>query len=161
LPTLPIHDRDAAAGHDEKPLIGTAMLVIRSALAVAGCNDHFGGLRTLVGDGDVKAFAKSETSHAALHGNVGTVAVRMTCIPIVRGPNQRRQPRPPLSYDVTVAELRDHPISGTYNASEHFDFNPRPMAQDNIDWQRDVDAAIAQAKRDNKPLLLDFTAAPA
>lgn len=35
------------------------------------------------------------------------------------------------------------------------------MAQDNISWQRDVDAAIAQAKRDNKPLLLDFTAAPA
>lgn len=35
------------------------------------------------------------------------------------------------------------------------------MALDNIDWQRDVDAAIAQAKRDNKPLLLDFTAAPA
>jgi hypothetical protein len=35
------------------------------------------------------------------------------------------------------------------------------MAQDNIDWQRDVDATIAQAKRDNKPLLLDFTAAPA
>lgn len=36
-----------------------------------------------------------------------------------------------------------------------------PMAQDNIDWQKDVDAAIDQAKRDNKPLLLDFTAAPA
>jgi uncharacterized protein YyaL (SSP411 family) len=35
------------------------------------------------------------------------------------------------------------------------------MAQDNIDWQRDVDAAMAQAKRENKPLLLDFTAAPA
>jgi hypothetical protein len=35
------------------------------------------------------------------------------------------------------------------------------MAQDNIDWQKDVDAAIAQAQRDHKPLLLDFTAAPA
>ena len=35
------------------------------------------------------------------------------------------------------------------------------MAQDNIDWRRDVDAAIAQARRDDKPLLLDFTAAPA
>ena len=30
-----------------------------------------------------------------------------------------------------------------------------------IGWQRDVDAALAQASRDNKPLLLDFTAAPA
>ena len=30
-----------------------------------------------------------------------------------------------------------------------------------INWQRDVDAALAQASRDNKPLLLDFTAAPA
>lgn len=35
------------------------------------------------------------------------------------------------------------------------------MTQDNIDWQRDVDAALAEAKRSNKPLLLDFTAAPA
>lgn len=35
------------------------------------------------------------------------------------------------------------------------------MAHDNIDWQKDVDAAVAQAKRDDKPLLLDFTAAPA
>ena len=30
-----------------------------------------------------------------------------------------------------------------------------------ITWQRDVDAALNQASRDNKPLLLDFTAAPA
>jgi uncharacterized protein YyaL (SSP411 family) len=35
------------------------------------------------------------------------------------------------------------------------------MTPDNIDWQRDVDAALAEAKRSNKPLLLDFTAAPA
>ena len=32
---------------------------------------------------------------------------------------------------------------------------------DTINWQRDVDAALAQASRDKKPLLLDFTAAPA
>ena len=30
-----------------------------------------------------------------------------------------------------------------------------------IAWQRDVDAALAEAKRSNTPLLLDFTAAPA
>jgi hypothetical protein len=30
-----------------------------------------------------------------------------------------------------------------------------------INWQHDVDAAFAQGTRDNKPLLLDFTAAPA
>jgi uncharacterized protein YyaL (SSP411 family) len=35
------------------------------------------------------------------------------------------------------------------------------MAQDSITWQRDVDAALARAKAENKPLLLDFTAAPA
>jgi uncharacterized protein YyaL (SSP411 family) len=35
------------------------------------------------------------------------------------------------------------------------------MATDNIPWQKDVDAALAQASRENKPLLLDFTAAPA
>jgi hypothetical protein len=35
------------------------------------------------------------------------------------------------------------------------------MATDNIGWQKDVDAALAQATRENKPLLLDFTAAPA
>jgi len=30
-----------------------------------------------------------------------------------------------------------------------------------INWQNDVDAALAQAARENKPVLLDFTAAPA
>lgn len=35
------------------------------------------------------------------------------------------------------------------------------MATDNIAWQKDVDAAIGEAKRAQKPLLLDFTAAPA
>jgi hypothetical protein len=35
------------------------------------------------------------------------------------------------------------------------------MATETISWQRDVDAAIAEAERAKKPLLLDFTAAPA
>ena len=35
------------------------------------------------------------------------------------------------------------------------------MATETIAWQKDVDAALAQAARDNRPLLLDFTAAPA
>lgn len=29
-----------------------------------------------------------------------------------------------------------------------------------IQWRDDPDAALADAKRDNRPLLLDFTAAP-
>jgi len=29
-----------------------------------------------------------------------------------------------------------------------------------IQWQRDIDAALRQAKQSGKPLLLDFTAAP-
>lgn len=29
-----------------------------------------------------------------------------------------------------------------------------------IQWIRDADQALAQAKKQNKPLLLDFTAAP-
>jgi uncharacterized protein YyaL (SSP411 family) len=29
-----------------------------------------------------------------------------------------------------------------------------------IHWQRDVDAALAEAKKTDRPLLLDFTAAP-
>jgi hypothetical protein len=29
-----------------------------------------------------------------------------------------------------------------------------------IDWIRDADAALANAKQSNKPLLLDFSAAP-
>ncbi len=29
-----------------------------------------------------------------------------------------------------------------------------------IQWQRDVDAAIAEAGRTHRPVLLDFTAAP-
>lgn len=35
------------------------------------------------------------------------------------------------------------------------------ITTETISWQRDVDAALAQASSDNKPLLLDFTAAPA
>lgn len=35
------------------------------------------------------------------------------------------------------------------------------MANDSIAWQKDVDAALAEAKRAQKPILLDFTAAPA
>ncbi len=30
-----------------------------------------------------------------------------------------------------------------------------------IHWQRDVDQALAEAKQQHKPVLLDFTAAPA
>ena len=29
-----------------------------------------------------------------------------------------------------------------------------------IDWRKDVDAALDEAKREHRPLLLDFTAAP-
>jgi thiol:disulfide interchange protein len=29
-----------------------------------------------------------------------------------------------------------------------------------IDWSRDVDATLARAQREHKPVLLDFTAAP-
>ncbi len=32
------------------------------------------------------------------------------------------------------------------------------MAQ--IEWRRDIDAALEQAKREGKPVLVDFTAAP-
>jgi len=35
------------------------------------------------------------------------------------------------------------------------------MATEVIAWQKDVDAVLAQAARENKPVLLDFTAAPA
>jgi hypothetical protein len=35
------------------------------------------------------------------------------------------------------------------------------MAEDNIAWQKDVDAALEQASDAHKPILLDFTAAPA
>lgn len=35
------------------------------------------------------------------------------------------------------------------------------MATDTIAWQKDVDTVLAQAARDKKPVLLDFTAAPA
>jgi hypothetical protein len=30
-----------------------------------------------------------------------------------------------------------------------------------VNWLRDIDAALAQAKSENKPLLIDFSAAPA
>lgn len=31
---------------------------------------------------------------------------------------------------------------------------------DNINWREDVDAALADAKRDGRPVLIDFSAAP-
>jgi hypothetical protein len=30
-----------------------------------------------------------------------------------------------------------------------------------LEWKKDVDAALAEAKTEKKPLLLDFSAAPA
>jgi uncharacterized protein YyaL (SSP411 family) len=30
-----------------------------------------------------------------------------------------------------------------------------------VEWQRDADAALSQAKAEQKPLLVDFSAAPA
>jgi hypothetical protein len=30
-----------------------------------------------------------------------------------------------------------------------------------VNWKKDVDAALAEAKSENKPLLIDFSAAPA
>ena len=30
-----------------------------------------------------------------------------------------------------------------------------------IQWRQDVDGALADAKRENRPVLIDFTAAPA
>ena len=30
-----------------------------------------------------------------------------------------------------------------------------------VQWNKDVDAALAEAKSSNKPLLIDFSAAPA
>jgi uncharacterized protein YyaL (SSP411 family) len=30
-----------------------------------------------------------------------------------------------------------------------------------VDWKKDADAALAEAKAENKPLLIDFSAAPA
>jgi hypothetical protein len=30
-----------------------------------------------------------------------------------------------------------------------------------VQWNKDADAAIAEAEKDNKPLLIDFSAAPA
>ena len=35
-----------------------------------------------------------------------------------------------------------------------------PSSTRETQWQRDVDAAIAEATRAKKPILLDFTAAP-
>ncbi len=30
-----------------------------------------------------------------------------------------------------------------------------------IDWQRDIEQALAEGKREHRPILVDFTAAPA
>ena len=35
------------------------------------------------------------------------------------------------------------------------------MAEETIAWQRDIDAALTQARETGAPLLIDFSAAPA
>jgi len=35
------------------------------------------------------------------------------------------------------------------------------MPNETIEWKKDVDAALQTAKHDDRPVLLDFTAAPA
>jgi hypothetical protein len=35
------------------------------------------------------------------------------------------------------------------------------MISTQIDWSRDVDAALEAAKREHRPIIIDFTAAPA
>jgi len=46
------------------------------------------------------------------------------------------------------------------NPGPELAYNPKEndMA---IEWKKDVDAALAEARTSGKPLLLDFTAAPA
>jgi hypothetical protein len=40
------------------------------------------------------------------------------------------------------------------------EFRKTKEAHMDITWQRDIDAALREAKQSGKPLLLDFTAAP-
>lgn len=42
-----------------------------------------------------------------------------------------------------------------------FDFSLKEALKMAVQWNKDVDAALTQAKADKKPLLLDFSAAPA
>ncbi len=46
-------------------------------------------------------------------------------------------------------------------AGAHGGSSREEEAMAEIQWQRDIDAALAQAKQEHKPVLIDFTAAPA
>jgi len=54
-----------------------------------------------------------------------------------------------------LASLRGFPIPQDTQGAEMTTSETRA-----ISWQGDVDAALAEAKRTNRPVLLDFTAAP-
>ena len=60
--------------------------------------------------------------------------------------------------------LRGSKGSLSENAAGNPVQNSHTTRQENdmaIEWKKDVDAALAEAKTSGKPLLLDFTAAPA
>src|SRR5688572_3643180 len=52
--------RSARARHDVQPLVGSSMPVVRTALAIAGRDDHRRDLRSCVSERDGEAFAESE-----------------------------------------------------------------------------------------------------
>jgi hypothetical protein len=64
-----VDDPRAATGHDEQPLIGAAMTVIRSALTIPWRNDHLRGLSTRIADGDAKSLPKAKLF--LTHGAIG------------------------------------------------------------------------------------------
>jgi hypothetical protein len=57
--TPALDDRHARPRDDVQPLIRTAVVVVRVALAVAGRDDHFGGLCLAHRKGDPKALAET------------------------------------------------------------------------------------------------------
>jgi hypothetical protein len=57
-----------------------------------------------------------------------------------------RMPRAPTTLS-TTPHMRQH--------DEEYS-----MTNSSIEWGRDIDAALEQAKREHRPILIDFTAAP-
>ena len=47
-------------GNDIQPLVRTPMMVISSSLRSTRLQNHLGGLRTLIAEGDVKSFSKAK-----------------------------------------------------------------------------------------------------
>jgi hypothetical protein len=58
--SLPFDFRNTRAGDYKQPLIGAAMAIVRTALCLAGLNDHLSRLTAAISKRNSKSFAEAQ-----------------------------------------------------------------------------------------------------